>query len=240
MHVHGSLADDVTARSLARGPGSSSRRARLDPKRRFTGGAAFVGREACPWRSAVVPCQHHFRSRAGARPPHGAQPVKRERRRRTARAVPAKPPARARESGLPRLLGRSRLAATARSARTRAAGTRSGEKTARRAQPPHLRRAGETRARAAARTTSSAGEAPCPCTGVWRARRDRRAARTSLQLARHGIRPVPLPCRHSSCRLPAAPLALSLAVVATGCRWGTTSAGDPIHLADGIAEDMEV
>ena len=34
---------------------SSARRARLDSKRRFTGGAAFVGSEACAWHTAVVP-----------------------------------------------------------------------------------------------------------------------------------------------------------------------------------------
>ena len=49
-------------------------------------------------------------------------------------------------------------------------------KPRRRAQPPHLRRAAEPRARAAA-STSSAGEAVCTCAGVWRTRRGRPALR---------------------------------------------------------------
>jgi hypothetical protein len=47
-------------------PTRKSRRVRLDSKRRFTGGAAFVGREARPLQSALVPCQRRSRSRAGA------------------------------------------------------------------------------------------------------------------------------------------------------------------------------
>ena len=53
---------------------------------------------------------------------------------------------------------------------------------------PLGRSAGETRARAAAKSTSSGGEAPCTCTGVWRARRAHPAARSSGPARRRGAR----------------------------------------------------
>jgi hypothetical protein len=49
----------------------------------FTGGAAFVGCEACAWHSASVPCQRHFRRRASARSHRTtAGPARRGRGRR--------------------------------------------------------------------------------------------------------------------------------------------------------------
>ena|ERR1035437_484376 len=86
---------DPSARAQTR---KFARRARLDPKRRFMGGTAFVGSETC---AALLPCQRHFRRRLRAQPPHDAEPPSRERgRRRRARAAQAKPTSpRARESG---------------------------------------------------------------------------------------------------------------------------------------------
>ncbi len=101
VHMHGSLADtawlgpDRVFGAYTRAAlNGRRRRARLDSKRRFTGGAAFVGCEDCARHSASgsvpVLAQPHLRR---------ADRTRARGQRRTARAAPAKPRTRSRESG---------------------------------------------------------------------------------------------------------------------------------------------
>jgi hypothetical protein len=62
-----------------------------------------------------------------------------------------------------------------RSLPTRAAAQRSRLRTRPETQPPHGAETARRRPRAAAKSTSSAGEAPCTYTGAWRTRRARPA-----------------------------------------------------------------
>jgi hypothetical protein len=91
------------------------------------------------------------------------------------RAALAKPDARAWLSGARAVSARplASRAATTRSDRSHTAPSR----RSRRAQPPHRRRAGEARTRAAARARVAPTKPPRTCTGAWRTRRDRPAAR---------------------------------------------------------------